>query len=98
MKKKILKIVVIIGLLGGMYGLYLFNMPHRNAKNVKSEFNLNASDLANQFIENLEKANSTYLSDDGDSKVGIIKGISCSIKPIQYTQKNSQSHTHYKKF
>jgi hypothetical protein len=74
MKKKILKITIIIILIGGIYGFYLYNMPQRNAQDVESEFNLTASELANQFIENYELANSTYLSEDGDSKVGIVKG------------------------
>ncbi len=74
MNKKIIKIVAFIGLFGAMYALYLFNMPHRNAKDIKSEFTIGASELALQFIENSILANETYLSEDGDSKVGIISG------------------------
>lgn len=74
MKKKIIKIVAFIGLFGAMYALYLFNMPHRNAKDIESEFTLGASELALQFVENPILANETYLSEDGDSKVGIISG------------------------
>ena len=74
MKKRIIGVVAIIALLGGSIGLYMFNMPHRDAQNIEAEFNLTASDLANQFLENNKLANSTYLSEDGDSKVGIVKG------------------------
>jgi hypothetical protein len=75
MKKKIIKIVAFIGLFGAMYALYLFNLPHRNAKDIESEFTFGASELALQFVENPILANETYLSDDGDSKVGVISGI-----------------------
>ncbi|MBT6965781.1 MAG: hypothetical protein HOA01_06110 [Flavobacteriales bacterium] len=74
MKKKIIGVVAIIVLLGGGIGLYMLNMPHRDALNIEAEFNLTASELANQFLENNKLANSTYLSEDGDSKVGIVKG------------------------
>ena len=52
MKKKIIGVVAIIVLLGGGIGLYMLNMPHRDALNIEAEFNLTASELANQFLEN----------------------------------------------
>ena len=72
MIKKILKVAAVVGLLMGVYGLYLFNMPHRNAEDIEAEFILGSSELALQFIENPVLANETYLADDGDSKVSCV--------------------------
>lgn len=77
-KKKILKIVAILLLAGLLMGggtvLYMFNMPHRNVQSTSTDFNLTASQLVAEYLENSASANEKYLSDDGDSKILEIKG------------------------
>ncbi|MBC8266963.1 MAG: hypothetical protein H8E84_08370 [Flavobacteriales bacterium] len=74
MKKWIIRIIVAGILIGGATVLYIFNAPHRNAQNIDAEFTINASALAFEFINDKNLANNTYLSEDGDSKVGIVVG------------------------
>ncbi len=48
--KKILLIVVIIALAGGLYGwFFVYNKPHTNFENSKPDFKLSAQQLFNDF-------------------------------------------------
>ena len=87
-KRKIIKIGIILlfaGLLiGGGTVLYMFNMPHRNVQSASTDFNLSASEIITEFLDNPSDANEKYLADDGDSKIleitGIVKKISDDFK------------------
>ena len=74
MKKKIIGIVAVLALLVGSVGLYMFNMPHRNVKDIEPEFHFNSSELAYIFINDRVGANAEFLSENGDSKVGVVYG------------------------
>lgn len=83
MKKKLLKIVLILGIsaiiIGGGAALYMFNMPHRNVASAEADFSLLASELVNEYLSSPDKANSKYLSSDGDSKILEVTGIVAEI-------------------
>ena len=87
-KRKIIKIgitLLLAGLLiGGGTVIYMFNMPHRNVQSASTDFNLSASQIITEFLDNPSDANEKYLADDGDSKIleitGIVKKISDDFK------------------
>jgi hypothetical protein len=60
--------------------LYLFNMPHRNVQNTKSDYKMSSSELVKEYLENETQANARYLMDDGDSKILEITGHITQIK------------------
>lgn len=53
---------------------YLWFKPHRNVRSETAFAKLSAAELVEEFIVDPEKSNIKYLSDDGNSKVLIIKG------------------------
>lgn len=77
-RKKIIKLVVIVGLaaiiIGGSIGLYLFNMPHRDVQASKTDYQLTVTALVTEYLENTVAANQKYLAADGDSKILEITG------------------------
>lgn len=88
MKSKIIKIVLAIVLIGIGYAAYVWFMPHRNVQAVEAFETIEATDLVNAFITNKDKANATYLdSEEGESKVLIIKGKISKISKDQLGQK-----------
>jgi hypothetical protein len=74
MLKKIILGIVIIGVLGGSYGLYLYFMPHRDVQSVEAFATISAGDLVTEYLKDNAAANEKYLADDGDSKVIIVTG------------------------
>jgi len=79
MKKKrlfrIVAIIIIAGLLiGGGIGLYMFNKPHRDVQNARTDYTLTASQIVREYLSDHVAANQKYLSADGDSKVLEIAG------------------------
>lgn len=83
-KKKIIKIVIYIVLIGlltvGGIIIYLFNMPHRDVQNSSTDYKVSASVLVEEYLKNTKKADTKYLDEEGESKIfeveGIIKEIS----------------------
>lgn len=83
-KRKTLKIVLLsilaIMLIGGAYVIYLFNMPHRDVVNAESDYQVKASTIVSEYLNNPGKANEKYLDEEGDSKIfevtGTIKEVS----------------------
>lgn len=55
-------------------GAYLWFKPHRNVQSETVFAQLSPTALVDEFTADPEKANAKYLSDDGNSKVLIIKG------------------------
>ncbi|MDP2237922.1 MAG: hypothetical protein Q8J88_15940 [Bacteroidales bacterium] len=76
--KKIVKTgitLLLAGLLiGGGIGYYLFNMPHRDIRKVKTDYAVSVAEIVNEYLTEAETANAKYLSDDGNSKVLEISG------------------------
>ncbi len=77
-KKKIVRIVLLTILFGAIIGggifLYLWNMPHIDVQAQKADFSVSSTSIVNEYLNNEKAANDKYLSDEGDSKIFIIKG------------------------
>jgi len=78
-RKKIFKIGVITAVAGiviaGGIGLYMFNMPHRNVQESKTDYSLTSTQIVVEYLANKDEANAKYLSADGDSKILEITGM-----------------------
>jgi len=59
--KKIVVIIVVLGLVGAGYGYYLYNKPVANLDHQDADFALTAEDLFSQFENNEFDANQKYL-------------------------------------
>ena len=82
-KNKIIKTVLIlfgIGLLiaGGVI-FYMFNMPHRDVQSLNSDYQLSATAIVAEYLENPDGANEKYLDAEGESKILEITGKIASI-------------------
>ena len=83
MKKKILLTILtlgIIGLLGGGgMALYIWFMPHRDVVSAEPDFIFLSSDFIEEYLDDPSAANIKYLSDDGDSKIVVLRGQVASV-------------------
>jgi len=82
-RNKIIRIVFIllgVGILivGGI-GFYMFNMPHRDVTSTKADYQLKASEIVSEYLEDAVKANDKYLDAEGESKILEVSGIIASI-------------------
>ncbi|MDA3818625.1 MAG: hypothetical protein PF486_14680 [Prolixibacteraceae bacterium] len=68
-------VVVVAGIIiTGAIGFYMFNMPHRNVQSAKTDYQLTATALVAEYLENAGAANEKYLASDGDSKIMEVTG------------------------
>ncbi len=78
-KKKILKVIAILGvsglLVGGGIGLYMFNKPHRDVQSADADYTLSTSEIVSEYLTDKDAANNKYLAADGDSKILEITGV-----------------------
>jgi len=73
--KKIVLATLVVCLIIGSYFTYdVFFRPHRDVKNTKADFAINAANLVDEYLANADKANLKYLSEDGDSKIFEVEG------------------------
>ncbi len=78
---KIIALVVLIAIAGVViYGIYMYNLPHRNVQTTNTDYKVTVSELVNEYLSDPETANKKYLADDGDSKVLEVTG---TVKRIQ---------------
>lgn len=91
MKRKIIKwglIVFAAGLLiAGGTAVYLFNMPHRDVQAADVDYQVRASQLVQEYLDNAESANNKYLNQDGVSKILAVSGTVASIDEDMNQQK-----------
>ncbi|SDF22070.1 tRNA_anti-like [Pricia antarctica] len=91
MKKKKIKIMVsvLVLLLVGVSGVayYLFNMPHRNIQEAKTDYSFSSSEIVNEYLADATIANEKYLEEEGDSKILAVTGKIFSIGKDQNNQK-----------
>ena len=77
-KKKVIRIIAIIGvaglLIGGGIGLYMFNMPQRDVLSAQVDFSLTSTQIVTEYLSDTYAANQKYLASDGDSKILEITG------------------------
>ncbi len=82
-KSKIFKaILLLLGIgitIGIITGIYMFNMPHRNIKTTNTDYQLKASEIVNEYLQNPTSANEKYLDEEGESKILEITGKITSI-------------------
>lgn len=72
--KIILALLIMAGVLGGFYVYYLFNMPHINVQAQEADYTLESSSLVKEYLSDEKKANDKFLSEEGNSKILIVKG------------------------
>jgi hypothetical protein len=73
-KKNILSVIVVIGVMAGGYGYYLWNKPHQDMAAAKVDMALDAKLLYEEFMKDEAAANAKYLD-----KVIQVKGIVTSV-------------------
>lgn len=61
-------------ILGVATAYYLFNMPHRDVQSAQTDYQVAASVLVAEYLENADAANEKYLASDGDSKILEVSG------------------------
>ena len=72
---RILAILIVAGVLvGAGIGLYMFFMPQRDIRNLPADYNVNASGLVAEFLDDIGSANRKYLAADGESKILEVTG------------------------
>jgi len=89
--KKRFKVIAIVGLIGIVIGggivLYMYNMPHRNVQEAKTDYTLKAADIVNEYLSNPQEANNKYLDAGGESKILEVEGIIASMSEDFNNQK-----------
>ena len=77
-KSKLFKIggsILVAGIIIGVAtALYLFNLPHRAIEDAKVDYQINATQIVEEFLSAPSQANDKYLAADGDSKIFEIQG------------------------
>jgi hypothetical protein len=77
-RKKLIRILIIMAiagvLAGGGIGLYMYFMPHRDIQKSPTDFEVSASGLVSEFLNDINGANQKYLSADGESKILEVTG------------------------
>lgn len=77
-KKKLLKIALIVATVAiiiiGSVAYYMFNMPHRDVSNTKTDYSLNASEFVAEYLKDVAAADNKYLDEEGESKILEITG------------------------
>lgn len=85
--KVILFIFLIMGLIGGGYVFYLWNMPHLDVQAQKVDYSISADQLVNEYLSNEKSANAKYLGENGESKIIVISGTISKIDTDMNNQK-----------
>lgn len=77
----------LLGLVGGGYGLYLWNLPHRDVQATAVDYSLTADALVSEYLADAVAANAKYLDDEGESRVLAITG------PVRTVRVNQAGET-----
>jgi len=77
-RKKVIKIIAIIGvaglIIGGGIGLYMFNKPQRDVQSAQTDYSITSTEIVAEYLTDDKAANQKYLAADGDSKILEITG------------------------
>ncbi|MFP4366588.1 MAG: OB-fold protein [Bacteroidales bacterium] len=77
-RKKIIRVLILLvvtgALIGGGAGLYMFFMPQRNVQKLPVDYQVTASELTEEFLNDISSANHKYLSADGESRILEVSG------------------------
>ena len=72
--KKYLKYILLLAVLGGVFGFYMYNKPHKNMNSARADLKLSAIQLFADFESDEVQANTKYL-DKVMEVEGIVKEI-----------------------
>ena len=72
--KKYLIYILLLGLIGGVFGFYIYNKPHQNMTKAVAELELSATQLFSDFENDESNANIKYL-DKVMEVSGLVKEI-----------------------
>lgn len=82
-RNKIIKTVLLFLLVGivlaGGIVYYLFNQPHRNVQETKTDYSFSSSQIVKEYLSNATAANEKYLDEEGVSKILEITGTVAKI-------------------
>jgi len=91
MKKKILKwgllVFALALLIGGSVFLYMFFQPHRDVRSAKTDYQVVAKQIVDEYLKDQLAANDKYLQEEGDSKIIEVTGIIAAISEDFNNQK-----------
>jgi len=91
MNKKIVKrglIIIALGIvIGGGIFLYMFFQPHRDVQATKTDFQLEAKQIVDEYLKDANAANDKYLQEEGDSKIIEVSGVVAEISEDFNNQK-----------
>ncbi|MFK8005643.1 MAG: hypothetical protein AB8H03_04700 [Saprospiraceae bacterium] len=73
--KKYLKYILLLAVIGGAFGFYMYNKPHQNMTKAVAEMQLSATQLFTDFEDDETQANTKYL-DKIVEVSGVVKEIS----------------------
>jgi flagellar basal body-associated protein FliL len=77
-KSKIIRIALIsalaVAVIAGSIILYMVKQPHRDVQAAKTDYQIEASALVNEYLTSTNKANEKYLDEEGESKILEITG------------------------
>jgi len=59
--KKYIKYILLLALIGGALGFYMYNKPHKSISKAKTDIELSANQLFSDFENNEVEANTKYL-------------------------------------
>ena len=85
--KRILYVLLILALIGGMLVAYFYFMPHRNVVAMNAEVTIEADVLVNEYLNNVDEANNKYLSEEGESTILAVIGTVSSKTTDQNNQR-----------
>lgn len=71
---RLLQLGGLLGVLAGGYGLYLWNLPHRDVRAARIDYQVTARQLVEEYLANRTAADAKYLVEGGDSKILAITG------------------------
>ncbi len=77
--KKYLIYIGVLGIIGIAVAVYMYNKPHKNIRNSKADFKMEATRLIAEFEENETEANARYL-DKVIEVSGIVSKVSADEK------------------
>ncbi|MFT5723738.1 MAG: hypothetical protein ACI9JN_000855 [Bacteroidia bacterium] len=79
LSKRIILIIVSLGLIGLLTVAYFYFMPHRNVVGMGSDFQMTSTALVDEYISNADQANDKYLNEEGESKIIEVTGTVFSV-------------------
>ncbi|MFT5513509.1 MAG: hypothetical protein ACI8SE_001917 [Bacteroidia bacterium] len=85
--KRILYVLLILALIGGMVVAYFYFMPHRNVVDMNAEVTIEADALVKEYLDNADAANNKYLSEEGESTILAVIGTVSTITTDQNDQR-----------